>query len=226
MTYLPRPTNNSQRFTLIELLVVISITALLISILLPALKSARRAAQTIKCASQLHQISLGTMSYLQDSNNRFTVVDWDGTNFPESYLSQNRVKEDSIFTCAEHQRSEPSLGWSYNINITLNRYASSDEDLTVSWKKIDNVKTPSEGAWWLDGYSPVYVDSTRGSWWPRATGAISTSSSVALRTNIIFLYAHPGHTINVVYIDGHGGNVNDTFLEPTNSKDTFWYGGQ
>jgi prepilin-type N-terminal cleavage/methylation domain-containing protein len=48
---------NKKGFTLIELLVVISIIALLVSILMPALTKARKQAKRITCASSLHRIN-------------------------------------------------------------------------------------------------------------------------------------------------------------------------
>jgi prepilin-type N-terminal cleavage/methylation domain-containing protein/prepilin-type processing-associated H-X9-DG protein len=53
-------------FTLIELLVVISIIALLIALLLPALAAAKEDAQTIQCAARLRTIGQLVQEYSQD----------------------------------------------------------------------------------------------------------------------------------------------------------------
>jgi len=56
-----------QAFTLVELLVVIGIIALLVSILLPAMNSARAMAQRTACAANLRQFYNGDLAYLQES---------------------------------------------------------------------------------------------------------------------------------------------------------------
>ncbi len=54
-------------FTLIELLVVISIVAMLISILLPALASARETSKRLDCMTRMKQIGLVTHLYTDDN---------------------------------------------------------------------------------------------------------------------------------------------------------------
>ena len=55
-------------FTLIELLVVIAIIALLMAILVPALEAARLRAQDLLCTSNLRQVGLGVLLYLEDND--------------------------------------------------------------------------------------------------------------------------------------------------------------
>jgi len=54
-------------FTLIELLVVVAIMALLISILLPALATAKQRAKEVVCLTRLNQIYVGMQGYASDN---------------------------------------------------------------------------------------------------------------------------------------------------------------
>src|SRR3954471_6157017 len=64
MVFTRHRSGRSERgFTLVELLVVIGIIAILVSILMPALRRARNQAARVNCQSQLRQISMALRMY-------------------------------------------------------------------------------------------------------------------------------------------------------------------
>lgn len=79
-------------FTLIELLVVVSIVALLIAILLPALQKARFHARHTICASNLKQMTIGFNTYAVDNR----------TYYPKAY-AQEDIPESSRLSDAEYE---------------------------------------------------------------------------------------------------------------------------
>ena len=128
-------------FTLIELLVVISIIALLIGILLPALASARESARNVACMSNQRQIGL-TINLYADDNNDYIVpmrenmippggdIDGDGNNeywldflvqyMPgadpeagENWFDTVERVDNTAFVCPVYIADYRDLGWQY-----------------------------------------------------------------------------------------------------------------
>lgn len=94
-------------FTLIELLVVVAIIAVLISMLLPALGSARENARKIVCGSNMNQVSKACLMYAQDnadmippflhnSGGQYFICSGYGPNMQEGALTLLVKKNPSI----------------------------------------------------------------------------------------------------------------------------------
>src|SRR5215475_1038436 len=64
-------------FTLIELLVVIAIIAILAAILFPVFAQAREQARKTVCISNLKQLGLAAVMYVQDYDETFPINCWD-----------------------------------------------------------------------------------------------------------------------------------------------------
>lgn len=190
-------------FTLIELMVVISIISLLVSILLPALSTARRQAKSIQCASQVKQIGVAMHLYLHDYDGYFPPTYDSVTKFggkvPTSgptwaeYFAAKYLQGKKLLECPE----SPS-GWSaaagYYVQYGLNRYL---QGTGVSQKQrifsiIERIKQQSSTIMLTDSCYSSYLSPVAGFY------VVQDAYRVHLRHS---------QGANVLYVDGHSSLI-------------------
>jgi len=106
-------------FTLIELLVVIAIIAILAAILFPVFAKAREKARSASCLSNMKQIGLATMMYVQDCDETYPSL-YDDNSYPgQRIIWADKIrpytKNRNIFFCpgglTQIDPSPASPGW-------------------------------------------------------------------------------------------------------------------
>ena len=161
---------SSKGFTLIELLVVIAIIALLLSILLPGLRAAKKQAQMVVCQSNFKQIGLGAALYADDNDSY--IVRGGGQGGKESiwfvqylpYVGQTSDTTDyrrcEIYQCPSFPNKEQT------VRYVITSWPSLQEDIVIGegYKpaKLNNWRVPMKTAYLADNedgpWRPVVTD--------------------------------------------------------------------
>lgn len=87
------PRGRQSAFTLVELLVVIGIIAILVSILLPVLSSAKSKAANAACLSQLRQLGVAARLYAEDNNAILPVAELLPSNPTNPQKPLSRIRD-------------------------------------------------------------------------------------------------------------------------------------
>jgi prepilin-type N-terminal cleavage/methylation domain-containing protein/prepilin-type processing-associated H-X9-DG protein len=112
-------------FTLIELLVTIAIITILAAILFPVFARARENARRASCMSNLKQIGLGIMMYVQDYDDTYPMSQRDNDTGAQTfwyYDVKPYVKDFRVFGC-------PSSPGGYGNSTTSHVWGNNNDDL-------------------------------------------------------------------------------------------------
>jgi len=209
-------------FTLIELLVVISIIALLMAILMPALSKARDQGRTITCRANLKQYGIALRMYLDENRQYFPDAnrwlqsgshDWVRKGEMPTGVFWPYVKDLDVHMCPKFaQWAKDSTYADTAVSYVMNSYVGKGGSIWSNWlgsdvkgvSKETEVHNPArvlvfteENTWTISGYSIAPFNDTH----------FTVGNRVRQIDNYATYHNAPGDrdrgAANLVFVDGH-----------------------
>jgi len=194
-----RPAGLGAAFTLIELLVVIAIIAILASLLLPALATAKAKGKAIHSINNLRQISIATTMYAQDNEGRVPLDGFpSGANTWASILyTNNGSLSTEIFVCPSYRPTQWQ-DWRMTYGVRRDPPAEyfSPTDVLKLWLLTDRIENPAEYYHVADTTSQAQDGLTARQYYLFRTAA---AGPLALRQ----VHARHSGKANLLFMDSH-----------------------
>ncbi len=235
-------------FTLIELLVVISIIALLVSILMPALAKSREQARGVVCKTHLRSIGLGISMYSEDNDGRsFDAQNTNSFFWKDSngdYLDPKEddaywglgylkyIEEPDIFECPSFLRVSKLI---YSVDPELIQQAAFSLNSNFSNKKIGQIRQHSSFIIAHDHVEPKIENGSKDMFYNNGSGTknLTDYRKGGFRSDFYRgIFRHninknkefeTGGRANILWLDNHVDHLNETTGDDVMKK---WYTGK
>lgn len=221
----PKESRKRSGFTLIEILVVIAILGLLAMLLFPVFARARENGRRASCQSNLRQIGMGLLQYIQDVDDRLPASAYGGTTVDSDNANCYKwmdaifpyVKSESLFVCPSDAGNKYIYNKTLADGVTTHEYGSYGQN--GAYRNTGDAQTPPRSStylltmagigspsgtiWATDTNNREEVNGSFGFTWPDAAGVPAVVSTANGQLELDKIIARHLDTTNVLFCDGH-----------------------